>query len=55
MVEIPGKYLSADMSGTDLLGIVSGHPVLFWTTLIVLIVLCAGYGVYKFTKGKQVN
>lgn len=53
-MEIPGKYLAADLSGADLLGIVSEHPVLFWTVLIILIIVCAGYCIFRLAKKKPI-
>ncbi len=50
--EISGRYLTADLSGSDLLGIFSSHPYLFWTVLIILIILLVGYGIYHLTRKK---
>ena len=52
--EIPGKYLAADMSGDDLLGIAKSHPYLFWTVSALLVIGCIGYGIYHLTKKKEV-
>lgn len=53
--EIPGKYFAADLEGTDMLGIVSDHPLLFWSSLIVLGAVCVGYGIYRFIRKKEVS
>ena len=42
---VPGRYLTADLSATDLSGIASNHPDIFWLAFIVFIVLCVGYGI----------
>lgn len=51
--EIPGRELVAGLTPADLSGIASKYPALFWTALIILIVLCAGYGIYYLVKRKK--
>jgi len=55
MTEIPGKYFAADLDGSDLMGIVSSHPILFWTALGIFIVLLIGYIIFRLTKKKVTN
>lgn len=52
--ELPGKYLTAGLESDYLLGIVSSHPVISWTILIVAVLVCAWYGFRYFTKKKEV-
>ena len=51
--EISGRYLTADLAAADLSGIVSIYPTLFWTALIIFIILCVGYCVYHFLRKKK--
>jgi hypothetical protein len=46
--EVPGRQLSADLSGYDATGSVSQDPTLLWTLFIIFIVAVLGYGVYYF-------
>lgn len=46
LVQVPGKYLAADLGAADLTGIASQNSVLFWTVLIILIILGIGYSIY---------
>lgn len=50
--EISGKYLSADLGAADLMGIASKYAAFFWTALIILVICCAGYGLYYLLKKK---
>lgn len=50
-----GAYLSADLSGADLMGIISNHPNISLVTLIILLLLAAGYCVYLLMKKKETN
>lgn len=55
LAEIPGKYLAADLEGSDLLSIATEHPIISWTVLVILVVLGIGYGIRHITRKKEVN
>jgi len=52
---IPGKYLTADLAQADLLDVAKKHPDIFWTLLIVLIVVGLGYGIFRTTRKKEAS
>ena len=51
-INIPGSYLTADLTPSDFAGIFSSHPILFWSLLIIFIILCIVYGIYILLKKK---
>lgn len=51
--QVPGKYFAADLDASDLAGIVSAHPVLFWGGLVIVVALCLGYGINALIKSKS--
>ena len=55
MTEVPGRYLTADLSAADLLGVAKENPVFFSVAFIALIVFIVGYVIYYFLKKKAVK
>jgi len=51
--EIPGRQLSADLTGYDATGAVSQDPALLWTLLGIFIAFVIGYGIYYFFLKKK--
>jgi hypothetical protein len=51
--EIPSEYLTASLTRDVLMRIPLDHPYLFWTALIVFVIVCAWYGVYYLAKKKK--
>jgi len=52
LAEIPGRYLTADVSATDLLDIVSKYPKTFWSLAIIFVIAVVVYSVRSFMKKK---
>ena len=52
LAEIRGRDLSADLGAADLLGIASSHSNIFWSALIIFVIVCVGYGMYYLFKKK---
>jgi len=46
MKEVPGRQLSADLTGYDTTGAVSQDPALLWTLLGIFVAFVIGYGIY---------